>query len=151
MIGRGTTNDPLLTVIQVCKRFKLGRNFVYYQITKGRIRAKRPGGPGRMVLVPLSAVTAFLARRPLYVTPDGKRFYESPGRSYSGTCAATKTLSLKLTPHERAAAERVAQACDLSLSDLCRMALGDAIAEYDEGARTTLRRVGRRARRKRAA
>src|SRR3990167_97219 len=134
-------SDPLLTVSQVRQRFSMSRTFVYYQIAKGRLRCIRSD---RKVLIPLSAVVEFQKRTALFVTPDGKRFYDKPGSEPYGGERARMSIPVRLTPDERAAAERVANVCGVTLSDLCRTALGDAIAEYDEGASASLQRLGRR-------
>jgi len=119
----------------------MSRTFVYYQIAKGRLRCIRSD---RKVLIPLSAVVEFQKRTALFVTPDGKRFYDKPGSEPYGGERARMSIPVRLTPDERAAAERVANVCGVTLSDLCRTALGDAIAEYDEGASASLQRLGRR-------
>lgn len=142
--GRDSTNgDPLLTVSQVRKRFQMGRQFLYYQIDRGRIRAVRHGS---RLLIPLSSATAFSAMPPLFTSSDGRMYYDRPSKRPADEVPATSQIAVKFTPRQREAADRVALACGISLSDLCRTALGDAIAEYDEGAAMSLRRIGRRPR-----
>lgn len=127
-----------IRVSAACKAIGKNKSWMFYHISRNRIPTKKED---QWTLVRVVDCRKVL-NECLYLDSTGRAFHAKPGMPPANGVKASTTLAIKFTPSERKAVECAAHECNQTLSDFCRVAINEAIAELMDA--KPLRVVGRK-------